>query len=125
MARQRIQPKDRVFSYLVELGYSEHQIDAMGFDTKLYHDLGIYGDSAREDMQRLSDKFGVDLADFDFARYFPPEFEGGNRLEIILISYVPFASRFMRRRKSYLPLTLGMIEQSILAKKWQSSVSQS
>lgn len=121
MSGSTIQPDHAVFSYLRSLGYSERQIGKMTMNTRLYHDLGEYGDSAIEDMQHLADKFGVDLSSFEFARYFPPEFVGRNRLEKILISWLPFASTIIRSRSSYRPLTLGMIDQSIRAKIWRET----
>jgi hypothetical protein len=77
-----IQSDDKVFSYLRKLGYSEQRIAGMSMHTRLFHDLGAYGDSAIEDMQLLEEEFGVDLSGFEFAKYFPPEFEGRSRLGV-------------------------------------------
>jgi hypothetical protein len=109
---------DEVFSYLRELGYSERRIASMSMNTRLFHDLGIYGDSAIEDTQLLLEKFGVDLSGFDFAKYFPPEFEGRNKFEAFLITCVPFLTMVLRKRRVYFPLTLDMIDRSIRAKRW-------
>jgi hypothetical protein len=120
--RVLIQPDDKVFSYLGKLGYSERHIAYMSMNTRLFHDLGAYGDSAIEDMQLVEEEFGVDLSGFEFAKYFPPEFEGRNGLEAFLISCIPFANRLIRNRRSYAPLTLGMIEQSMQAGRWTEQV---
>jgi Protein of unknown function (DUF1493) len=113
-----VQPDDKVFSYLRKLGYSEQRVAGMNMNTRLFHDLGECGDSATEDMELLAEEFGVDLSDFKFAKYFPPEFEGRNTLEAFLISCVPFANRVIRNRRSYAPLTLSMIERSMRAGRW-------
>jgi hypothetical protein len=117
-----IQPDDKVFSYLRKLGYSEQRVAGMNMNTRLFHDLRVYGDSAIEDMQLLAEEFGVDLSDFEFVKYFPPEFEGRNKLETFLISWIPFANRVIRNRRSYAPLTLGMIERSMRAGRWTEQI---
>jgi hypothetical protein len=113
-----IRQNDMVFRYLKELGYSEQRIARMNGNTRLFHDLGIYGDNALEDFQLLQDKFGVDLSDFDFRKYFPPQFEGRNRLEAFILTSIPFASRIVRSRRTYSPLTLEMIDRALRAKRW-------
>jgi tetratricopeptide (TPR) repeat protein len=80
--------------------------------------VGVYGDSAIEDMQVLAEKFGVNLSNFDFDRYFPPQFEGRNRFEMVLINSLPFVSKIVRDRREYLPVTLAMIDQSLREKTW-------
>ena len=111
-----IRPGDA--AYLRALGHSERQIDRMSINTRMYHDLGVYGDSAIEDMQVLAEKFGVNLSNFDFDRYFPPQFEGRNRFEMVLINSLPFVSKIVRDRREYLPVTLAMIDQSLREKTW-------
>ncbi len=114
----QIQPGDPAFLYLNELGYSEQRLATMNKSTRLYHDLGLYGDNAIDDMSFLQTKFGVDLSEFDFDSYFPPEFEGRNGIEAFLLSLIPFSGLMMRRRRTYLPITLEMIDQSIRAGRW-------
>lgn len=87
-------------------------------NTSLYHDLGMYGDTALENIEQLQEKFGVDLSGFDFDKYFPPEFEGRNRFEAYLITFVPFLGTILRRRRTYASLTLEMINSSIRTKRW-------
>jgi Protein of unknown function (DUF1493) len=109
---------DIVFRYLRELGHSEQHIARMSKDTRLFHDLRIYGDSALEDLEILQERFGVDLSEFEFGKYFPPQFEGSNKLEAFILTSIPFASMIVRRRRTYLPLTLEMINRAIRAKRW-------
>lgn len=113
-----LQPDNAVFPYLRALGYSEPRIAAMNASTRLYHDLGIFGDDAIEYMQLLHQRFGVDLSRFDVDRYFPPEFEGRNKLEAFFLTLIPFSGFLLRRRRSYPPLMLAMIDRSIRAKRW-------
>ncbi|MBW1657933.1 DUF1493 family protein [Flavobacterium quisquiliarum] len=40
---------------------------------KIEKDLGIYGDEAEEFITRFSNKFNVDISDFDFVAYFNSE----------------------------------------------------
>ena len=47
--------------FLVEAGCSESARSKCTLDTRLYHDLGVYGDEANDYMQTLSERFGVDL----------------------------------------------------------------
>jgi hypothetical protein len=44
-----IQLDDRVFLYLRKLGYSEQRVAGMNMNTRLFRDLGEYGDSAIEE----------------------------------------------------------------------------
>jgi hypothetical protein len=114
----QIRPDDKVYHYLRELGYSERHIDRLRMDTRLFHDLGLYGDSAEEDMEILQTKFGVDMAGFKFGEYFPPQFEGRTRLEAIVFYFIPLLAWRRRQRSTYMPLTLQMIERSMRAGRW-------
>lgn len=114
-----IGPDDEVYLYLKELGYSEQEMTGMTMNTRLFHDLGLYGDTAEEEIWLLQKKFDVDLSDFNFARYFPPEFEGKNKLEAFIL-YIAGSrgARLTKSRERCEPLTLGMINHAILAKRW-------
>jgi hypothetical protein len=114
----QIRPDDKVYQYLKELGYSERHIDGLRMDSRLFHDLGLYGDSAEEDMEILQTKFGVDMASFKFGDYFPSQFEGRTKLETIIFYFIPLLAWWRRRRTSYVPLTLQMIERSMRAGRW-------
>ena len=115
----RIGPDDKVYLYLRELGYSEQQIAGMSMNTRLFHDLGSYGDTAADEIWLLQKKFGVDLSEFDFDRYFPPEFEGKNKFAAFVRNIVsPRETRLISNREGCEPLSLGMVNRSILAKCW-------
>jgi hypothetical protein len=116
-----IGPDHEVHLYLKELGYSEQEIAGMTMNTRFFHDLGSYGDTAEEEIVLLQKRFDVDLTEFNFDRYFPPEFEGKNRFEaFVLNATTSRESRLIRSRERCEPLTLGMINHAILAKRWIS-----
>lgn len=104
-------------AYLSMCGLSAKSISKFTRDTRLWHDLGIYGDIAEGNLECLHDHFGVDLTEFDFEKYFPVEFIGNSVVTSILIRMVPFLGDYFRRRVELTPLTLGMIEDAITNKR--------
>lgn len=104
--------------YLTLCGYSESQINGYTLNTKLYHELGVYGDEALEYISNLEGAFGVDLSSFVFEEYFPDEFPGKTKGQKVLYWFFPWLSRNTQTSKVYKPVTLNMVEQSILNKKW-------
>jgi hypothetical protein len=105
--------------YLKHCGLSERRIAQCSGNTRMYHDLGLYGDIAETCMEVLADHYHVDLTGFEFDSYFPPEFAGKNALISIFLSIVPFAGYLARQRGKYSPLTLEMIENVMRAKQWR------
>ena len=122
MTASTIKPDDAVYSFLNALGYSERKIARWTMETRLYHDLGLYGDSAIEDMDFLAARFSVDMSNFVFDYYFPPQFEGRNRVEAVLFNSIPFLHRILRRRRAYRPLTIRMIDEAMKVGFWQDTV---
>lgn len=104
--------------YLKRCGLSESKIAQCNRGTRMYHDIGLYGDIAEACMDVLVEDYGVDLSDFEFGKFFPPEFAGGNMLIRALFWLVPFAGKAARQRVEYLPLTLEMIDNAMDAKRW-------
>lgn len=84
----------------------------------MHHDLGLYGDIAEACMECLRDQYHVDLNQFEFEKFFPPEFEGKGPFTRAIISIVPFVGPMMRRGAEYKPLTLGMIGEAIRRKRF-------
>jgi hypothetical protein len=110
-----------VYRYLVALKFSEQEIARMSMDTRLFHDLGFYGDTAEDLIRVLESKFGVDFSNFRIDRYFPPEFEGKNKFEAFILNLAtPIESRLIRDRDLYAPLTLGMINRWIRDGRWSA-----
>lgn len=104
-------------AYLSMCGISAKSITKLTRQTRLWHDLGMFGDIAEGNLECLHDHFGVDLSEFDFEKYFPVEFIGNSLATSILIRLVPFLDGYLRRRAELAPLTLGMIEDAIISKK--------
>jgi hypothetical protein len=109
--------------YLKRCGLSEKNIAQCGGNTRMYHDLGLYGDIAEAYMGVLVDHYQVDLSGFEFEKFFPPEFAGKNMLTRALLWIAPFAGDAARQRGEYSPLTLGMIECVIRTKRWDRGVA--
>ncbi len=105
--------------YLKRCGLSESKIAQCRSSTRMYHDLGLYGDIAEADMEVLADHYRVDLSGFEFEKFFPPEFAGKSPLARVLLWIVPFTDKVARKSGEYLPLTLEMIERAIRTKQWR------
>jgi hypothetical protein len=95
-----------LLAYLERCGLSKRKIAQCNGGTRMYHDLGLYGDIAEAYMEELNDHYHVDLSDFEFHKFFPPEFAGKNALVAALLSILPFGGYVARQRGEYLPLTL-------------------
>lgn len=104
--------------YLKRCGLSESKIAQCSISTRMYHDLGLYGDIAEADMGVLADYYLVDLSGFEFDKFFPPEFAGKSPLARVLHWIVPFYGKLVRGNGKYLPLTLEMIERAMRTKRW-------
>lgn len=111
---------NELLEYLRLCGLSERKILACNQDTCLYHDLGDYGDVAEANMELLQDHFGVDLSGFRFEDYFPVEIPGNNFFERLIFWSIPFAGFLHRRRQTFMPITLRMIHDALLQKKWHN-----
>lgn len=77
--------------------------------TRLFHDLGIDGDDVLEIMLPYEKKYGVDLTDFAFSRYFGSEFGAGWRYWF----HKSTSFRFCR----FQPLTIQDLYNGALQKK--------
>jgi hypothetical protein len=106
--------------YLKRCGLSERKIARCNGQTRMYHDLGLYGDIAEACMEELSRHYQVDLSGFEFDKFFPPEFAGKNGFLGALLSILPFAGYVARQRNEYLPLTLRMMDKVMHAKQWRA-----
>lgn len=51
----------------------EKSTDNIDGETRIFHDLFIYGDDAFEFLEEYQKRFLVDLSNFDFNIYFPSE----------------------------------------------------
>jgi Protein of unknown function (DUF1493) len=105
--------------YLKRCGLSESKIAQCSGSTRMYHDLGLYGDIAEAYMEVLSEHYRIDLSGFEFEKFFPPEFAGKNALTRALLWIVPFAGNAARQRAEWSPLTLERIDRAIRSKRWE------
>ncbi|PJK10853.1 hypothetical protein CO614_08710 [Lysobacteraceae bacterium NML120232] len=105
--------------YLNHCGLSASKIAQCNGKTRMYHDLGIYGDIAEACMEVLTEHYHVDLSSFEFKKFFPHEFSGKDMLTRILLWITPFTGNIARQRDEYLPLTLDRIERAIHNKRWE------
>lgn len=108
-----------VREYLKLCGLSDRKLAECDGQTRMYHDLGLYGDVAEAYMEVLARHYQVDLSNFRFESFFPGEFQGKTLLSRTLLWLIPFASKVSRQRSSYQALTLAMIDRAIQTKRWQ------
>ncbi len=108
-----------LYDYLKRCGLSEIEIAQCSGSTRMYHDLGIYGDIAEAYMEVLAECYHVDLSGFEFEKFFPHEFSRGNALTRALLWILPFAGKAARLRNEYLPLTLERIDRVIRSRRWE------
>lgn len=110
---------DFLKQYLKSCGENDKKIATCHLETRLYHDLGVYGEVAEDYLDVLVNQYHVNLSNFIFERYFPPEFPGKTKISRILIWNFPYIWKFFcSKEEKYLPITLGMIGQAIIEKKW-------
>jgi hypothetical protein len=84
-------------------------VSRFGDETRLFHDLRVYGDDAYELLQQIHDAFGTSFRDLDFCAYFPNETEGGWTYRI---------DAFFRPSYRKKPLTLGHLVAVIEHGQW-------
>jgi hypothetical protein len=106
-------------AYLAKCGLAKQVINKCTLETRLYHDLGIYGDIAEAFMEVLADSYKVDLANFAFYKYFPAEFDGNSWLARFLTTYIPWGKRLYQKSHVYAPLTLKMLLGAISNGKFE------
>ena len=104
--------------YLKYCGLSESKIAQCSSSTRMYHDLGLYGDIAEAYIEVLAERYHVDLSGFEFEKFFPHEFAGKSALARALLWILPFAGSAARQRNEYLPLTLERIDRAMRSKRW-------
>ena len=105
-------------AYLAKCGFSASEIAKCRLETRLYQDLGIYGDIAESYMEVLADSFNVDLSGFLFDKYFPLEFSGDSSFTRFLTTYIPWGKWIYHKNHSYNPMTLEMILNAIKCGKF-------
>lgn len=94
--------------------------DQIEMDSRLVHDLGLYGDDAEELIRELAEEFGLPFSCFDFGKYFFPE----------SFAFWIFPSCLRRRiAANKPPLTVEQLVRSVQSGRWilapQSDISSS
>ncbi|EAA9518811.1 DUF1493 family protein [Salmonella enterica] len=129
-------PLGSVITFFLEKArFSEKEMAFLTYDTRLFHDLHLFGDTAEDVLEILQREFNVDMSPFQFNKYFPAEFSKDvkyiDKLNTLLFFKLDIlASKYFTSIKkkvdeiygNYHPLTLGMIEMSIMEKKWASPI---
>jgi hypothetical protein len=67
-----MEPLDQVMEFVKSLGM-DYELDLNG-NTSLARDLKIQGDDVEEFFYKFSQKFNVDMNDFEPEKYFKPDF---------------------------------------------------
>lgn len=103
--------------FLRDWGYRDDEIEKWDGNTRVYHDMGVYGDDALEFLETLTGHFQVDLSEFPIDKYFPPEFYHS-------LGPIKFLRWFLlgqAENKKYPEITLNMIEHTLSVKRWEFS----
>jgi len=86
-------------------------------DTDLHHDLDLEPEKIQKMLNSWSIQFGVDMTKFDLHHYYP-----ANKLskkDFFLTLGRVFFSKKARETIGGWTLTLGMMEEAMLKKKWE------
>lgn len=97
---------------------SERKILNSNSETRLYHDLNIYGDIAETFVEVLESEYSVDLTGFVFDRYFPEEYIGNTALQAFIYQVVPFLGKRKRNARDFEPIRLSDLQIVIRNKSW-------
>lgn len=103
-----------VVRHLVRCGYSREKISTFNGETRLFQDIGLFGDNAFDELILLEKEFGVDFSGFEFSKYFPGNF-GWDALILRTFWNSTWANRV---KQNYKPITLNMLGEVIRQKKW-------
>ncbi len=99
--------------FINECGLNKYYSGESELDVRLYHDLNIYGDIAESCIETLRDDYSVDVSQFNFHDYFPPEFAGESLFQRIVLSLLPCLRAMFEEKRDYLPFTFQMINEAI------------
>ncbi|GLS74744.1 hypothetical protein GCM10007904_00790 [Oharaeibacter diazotrophicus] len=114
-----IELSEQMKGYLKRGGLPSRIIAQCDGATRMYHDLGIYGDIAESYMEILAREYFVDMKYFYFNNYFPTEFSTTPPLRRTLIWLLPFFRESLDRNYDFEPVTLRRIERAIESKRWE------
>lgn len=120
-----------ILEFLRVARFSDKEIATFTYDTRLFHDLNLFGDTAEDIFEILHEVFNVELTSFIFDEYFPVEFSEDVacidnlgiflffRLDLILKNVFKKLTRKVDEiHDKYKPITLHMVEESIKKGRW-------
>ncbi|ECG1337010.1 hypothetical protein DS259_23865 [Salmonella enterica subsp. indica] len=124
-----------IICFLKKARFSGKEIALLTYDTRLFHDLDLFGDTAEDVLEILQREFHVDMSPFKFDKYFPTELSKDvqyiDKLNTLLFFKLNVIARkyFINTKhkvdkiyENYAPITLRMIEMSIMKKRWVDSI---
>ncbi|ECC1695684.1 DUF1493 family protein, partial [Salmonella enterica subsp. salamae] len=86
-----------ILNFLRAARFSEKEIVACKYSTRLFHDLHLFGDTSEDVLELLPSEFGVDMSQFKFHKYFPKEFSEdvnySDVLDVFLLFRLFFSSK--------------------------------
>jgi hypothetical protein len=80
----------------------------------MFHDIGLFGDNASDELTLLKNEFDIDFSGFDFEKYFPGNFGW----DVLILRMCWDSNRANQVRQKYKPITLDMVGEVIHRKKW-------
>ena len=107
--------------FLLNAGIPKKAVEESTLQTRLYHDLGLYGDTAWWFVEDVAKE--VDMSQFCFERYFPSECYGESHFTRMIYWLCPFVGAARRKRETYEPLTLQVVLESLESGKWADPFS--
>lgn len=107
-----------ILDYLRRCGISEKDILQSTRDTRLFHDLNIYGDVAEACVETLELEYSVDMSSFEFDRYFPSEYIGETPFKRVANWFFPLLGRRRRMTTYFEPIRLSDLEMVIERRSW-------
>jgi acyl carrier protein len=82
-------------------------------DTSLFHHLGVDGADGWEFMETFSERFGVDISEFEPRRHFGPEAGCNPIVALVVLVFRPQWSRFI-------PITVADLVEAAQSRKWKT-----
>lgn len=121
--------KQEIFEAIKEImkndGYDERDVLTLTYETRIFHDLGVLGDTVDEFFNPILVKFPFDYSQFDSSNFFPSEFsdyamEDAWLTRPLFEKYWPELSWFKNKKKrlelaaaKYSPFTIADLIDAI------------
>jgi hypothetical protein len=105
--------------------------DVLRPSSTLFGDLHLWGDDAAELFERLRDRFGVDISEFEYDRHFLPE--AYSCLELLFLPIVVLLRLWRRHVASgtpedsegFIPITVQQLAEAVRMRRWPGEWSRS